>query len=181
MPAELIRYWDVIPRHPKLKWTKRNLDVIKKIVVHQLASPSYAGTKDIDNNIKYFVRPGNHIAENGCPYIPYHVIIDEDGVIYWTNPFEDISWHCKGHNTDSVGIALMGSFDGPGFKGKDGNPTKAQINSLVNVLNGFIMYMFNNIKKTDVYGHCELDPARKPSCPGDGAMRVLKEWRNTNG
>jgi len=182
MSVKIIRYFDVIPRHKTLKWAKRDIQRIKKIVVHQLASPAYPESlKDIDNNIKYFVRPGNHIAPNGCPYIPYHIIIDDDGKVYWTNPFEDISWHCKGHNTESIGIAVMGSFDGPEFKGKDGNPTKAQINSLIHVLNGFIMYMFNNLSKTDVYGHCELDPIRKPSCPGDGIMNVLKQWRNTNG
>lgn len=179
MHVQIIKYWDVIPRHSNRTWQKRDLDSITKLVVHQLASPANPGTRDIDNNIKYFTSTHNHISSKGCPYIPYHVIIDDDGKVYWCNPFEDITWHCKGYNTKSVGIGLMGSFDGPHFKGKDTNPTKEQINSLIKVLNGFIMYMFNDLKKSDVYGHCELDPGRKDACPGNGAMHALKEWRNT--
>ena len=180
MPINIIKYWNVIPRHPKLKWATRKLENITKIVVHQLASPAYPdSTKDIDNNIKYFVNPGNHIAKAGCPYIPYHVIIDDDGKVYWCNPFEDITWHCKGFNTEAVGIGLMGSFDGPGFKGKNKNPTEAQMNSLIQVLDGFRLYMFNNIQKTNIYGHCELDSKNKSACPGTEAMRVLNQWRNT--
>jgi hypothetical protein len=176
---DLIRYWDIIPHNPKLEWKTRKLEAVKRIVVHQLASPIYPNsTKDIDNNIKYFLSDNNHITPGkALPYIPYHVVIDDDGKVYWCNEFTYETWHCKGHNRDSVGIALMGSFDGPGFKGRDKEPTEPQINSLISVLNGFIMYTFNTITKKDVYGHCELDPTRKAACPGNVIMKTLKEWR----
>lgn len=177
MDTQIIKYWDVIPRHPSLKWPRRSEEQIKKLVVHQLASPFYPNThRDIDNNIKYFLKP-NHVSAKGCPYIPYHVVIDDDGVIYWCNDFLDITWHCKGYNTESIGVGLIGSFDGPGFKGKDTNPTREQINSLAQVLTGLVVDLFTPLTKQDVYGHCELDPIRKPACPGNGAMTFLHEWR----
>lgn len=174
----VIKYYNVIPRNPSKKWATRTLHKITKIVIHQLASPSYTGTKDIDNNIRYFLSPQNHITPGKpLPYIPYHVIIDEDGKAYQLNHLTDITWHCKGYNTSSIGIALMGSFDGPTFKGRDGNPTKLQINTLIKILNGLQSYPFNDVSKEDVYGHCELDPVNKENCPGNGAMHALKEWR----
>jgi hypothetical protein len=175
---DIIQYKDAFERNGE--WQQRSIDSITKIVVHQLCSPAYPeSAKDVDNNIKYFLSEENHITPGrGLPYIPYHIVIDDDGKIYWCNAYEDITYHCIGFNTVSIGIGMMGSFDGPGFKGKDGNPTQVQLDSLIATLDGFNIYPFNNLNKSTVYGHCELDPVRKPDCPGDGIMTALKAWKS---
>ena len=169
-----------LPWHPTKRWSKRKMSDIKKVVIHQTASPAYTdGPKDIFNVNNYFIKPGNHVSPTGCPHFCYHIAIDDDGIVYWCDEFTDITWHCKNYNSESIGIVLIGSFDGPSFKGKDKNPTKAQINSLVQVLNSIVLNLFEleSIKKSDIYGHCELDKLNKENCPGDGVMQFLKQWR----
>ena len=176
---KLINVIETLPWHKTKKWGKRNLSLIDRIVVHQMASPQYPGFKDIENNNKYFITPSpnNHISKDGCPHIPYHIIIDTEYRVYWCNRFEDLTWHCKGNNTNSIGVCVMGSFDGPSFKGKDKQPMLDQVQSLKKILDNLIEYQFNPLTKNDVYGHGELSSYKK-NCPGIYILNWLKNWRN---
>ncbi len=182
MDPKIINYINELPWHPKKRWSKRKFSDIKKVVIHQTASPANTtGSKDIFNINNYFIKPGNHVSATGCPHFCYHVAIDDDGTIYWCNEFTDVTWHVRGYNTESIGIVLIGSFDGPTFKGKDGKPTDAQINSLIKVLNSIILNLFElkKIKKEDVFGHTNLDPISKENCPGTIIMQILQQWKTS--
>jgi len=77
--------------------------------------------------------------------------MEHDGMILEGRPIEKMGAHCRGHNLDSIGIALIGinTF------------SKSQIKSLVQLIK-FLMKQYE-LQITDVYGHYEFD-ARK-SCP----------------
>jgi len=180
--ADIINYIDKLPWHPTKRWVKRDVKSIKKIIIHQTASKAYPyGPKDVENINKYFITPGNHISETGCPHFCYHYAVDDDGKIYVCNDLTDITWHAKGFNTVSLGIAVIGSFDGPTFVGKDHNPTDKQITSLIEFLDGFILNPFGlyNLQKSDVYLHSNLDKINKQSCPGFKISEIVEKWRTS--
>ncbi len=130
---------------------------IRKIIVHCTDS-NYGDIKTIDRWHK----------ERGFDGIGYHFLIyntlpdyssyknrkpvpENDGLIMEGRDLQKIGAHCRGHNFDSIGVALVGvnTF------------SKAQIFSLVNLVK-LLMKQFG-VGKNNVLGHYELNPAK--SCP----------------
>jgi len=50
--------------------------------------------------------------DRGFSDIGYHYLIDRDGTVTEGRPIEDAGAHAKGHNSNSVGIALWGGHGG---------------------------------------------------------------------
>lgn len=80
--------------------------------------------------------------------------LDQDGDF-----LEEVGAHVRGHNTNSLGICLVGGK--PRF-----NFTKPQFSTLQGVLNT-LTALFPD---AEVLGHCDLDPSK--DCPGF----PVKEW-----
>ncbi|APF20384.1 N-acetylmuramoyl-L-alanine amidase family 2 [Caldithrix abyssi DSM 13497] len=80
-----------------------------------------------------------------------HPVPEHDGLILEGRPIEKMGAHCRGHNYDSIGVALVGvkTF------------SKAQLYSLINLLK-LLMKQFQ-IDVDQIYGHYEFDPLK--SCP----------------
>ena len=53
-----------------------------------------------------------HTQERGWKAIGYNFLIDRDGTVANGRPVEQVGAHTKGHNANSIGIALMGGFGG---------------------------------------------------------------------
>ena len=53
-----------------------------------------------------------HTQERGWKAIGYHFVIDRDGTVANGRPVEQVGAHVRGHNANSIGIALMGGFGG---------------------------------------------------------------------
>lgn len=142
---------------------------IRKIIVHCTDS-SWGNAQIIDSWHK----------ERGWDGIGYHFLIlnsyptyrslkerrpavENDGLIEEGRPLEKMGAHCRGHNLDSVGIALVGvnAF------------SKAQIYSLQKLIK-LLLKQFN-LSINDVYGHYEFD--RMKSCPNLD-MDWFREWFN---
>lgn len=161
---------DSLPWHETRKWDRRKPSKVKYLIIHQMAS---AGTVEQINN--YAIHP-NHVSDQGAPHIFYHYFIDFDGTIFWCNDWEDITWHCKGKNTSSIGIGFRGDLRGPSHHGKEMELTKEQKKSVVQLLDYLCLTL--KIEKKNIKGHCEIDPTRKPNCPGLSAMIEIKKYRN---
>ena len=167
-------------KNENIKWDKRNLNKIKKIVIHQTASK---GTLSGVNKYHITSSPDNHISVKGSPHICYHYgichnnnDIFKNGAILKMNNLEDITWHCKGFNTDSIGILVNGNFLGPTWIPKENTePTDKQIDSLKKLLNE-LLFQFPKLSKKDIYGHCELSDY-KDNCPGNKIMIFLNNFR----
>ena len=55
-----------------------------------------------------------HVDQNGWSDIGYHFVIRRDGTIENGRPIERIGAHCKGHNSNTIGICLVGGMNGAG-------------------------------------------------------------------
>lgn len=167
-----------LPWHKTRRWAKRELNTIRKIIVHQTAATSSLQEVNI-----YHITPSpnNHISTKGAPHICYHYAIDKDGIIYKVNYLNNTVWHCLGENADSIGILILGEFSGPSFNGKE-TPTEQQLNSLKSLLDAFTdtdLEEYTNgivIKKSEIYGHRDFG---KINCPGNVIYSFIQTYKNS--
>ncbi len=150
--------------HPDRIWRKRELNQIRKIIIHQ-----EMGNSSIEQVNEYQITPGpnNHISEKGCPHFCYHFGIRNEGEIIQANELSDITWHCSGHNTSAVGIMLQGNFEGPGHEIGTSEPDERQVSSTAKLVD----FLLDSLKLSnhDVFGHYHFG---KPACPGD----IMQAW-----
>lgn len=167
---EIVNKIQELPWHPTRLWRKRPVSSIKKIILHQ-----ELGTSDIAGVNQYHITPGpnNHISSRGCPHFCYHYGIEESGEILQVNELSDITWHCKGQNEVSVGIMLVGNFNGPGYDMGSEGPNEAQLKAM----EFLVKHLQEALQLTnqDVYGHYHYG---KPACPGFVVTEWLEKWRN---
>ena len=129
-------------KHPNKIYSKRKLEVIDKIIIHHTAS----------NQSDLSVYEKHHVEVNKWPAIGYHFVINRNGDISYYNNIDLATYHCKGHNNKSVGIALVGNFT-------VGRPDPKQIDSLNDLIAFFALYFH----EVTIHGHNEF---RNTLCPG---------------
>ena len=170
---EIVDLRDQLPWHPdRPHWSgRRSIESIDKVILHQsLGHADTSGNRDVFGINNYHITPGNHISRRGCPHICYHLVIDDDGTVYQTNDFKDVVWHCRGQNTHSIGITLVGNFAGPGHDGDE--PTVEQERTFF-VLADYLMVTLG--LGTEVFaGHADYG---KAACPGYTAYDWIKKLR----
>ena len=150
----------ILPWHPTRRWSKRSVNTINKVIVHQ--SMSTGNLLSINN---YHISFNNHISKKACPHICYHYCIDKEGSVYKTNPISSTVWHCGKQNTSSIGILVIGNFTGPSYAGSE-VPTEIQLAALRYLLLDVLLLdtkIAPRVGKTDIYGHAEFG---KENCPG---------------
>jgi len=74
---------------------------INKVVVH-CSDSDYPQHDNVETIYKW------HVDERGWSDIGYHFVITKDGKINLCRPIPEIGSHCKGHNSNSIGICLTG-------------------------------------------------------------------------
>ena len=127
---------------------------INYLVVHCSDSP--AGRGDVAATIHRWHK------EKGWDGIGYHAVILENGTVQAGRPIYWTGAHCRGHNSDSLGVCLIGK----------GDYTHHQFSALRHQLNDWLV-IFPDAK---VVGHCDLDGRKK--CPlfdvkNGGSMKWL--------
>jgi N-acetylmuramoyl-L-alanine amidase len=125
---------------------------IAKIVVHHTG---------IDTSLE---KLRASVQRRGYSDIPYHFVVDTDGTLHATRPLTRMGAHCRGHNADSIGVALMGNLDRV-------PPTEAQVATLTRLIADL-----RTKWPVPVLGHCEL---RATACPGRYLRPVLDAIRYT--
>jgi len=104
----------------------RHLD---EIIIHCAATPLNwlpgATAAEKVNEIRRW-----HVKERNWSDIGYSHIIDRDGTIALGRPIERAGAHTKGHNSNSVGICLIGGKGGTANDDFADNFTQAQANAL---------------------------------------------------
>ena len=139
----------------------RALDKIEKIIIHTSDS-SYGSTSVIT---KWHLENGwdtigyNYVILNGFTNDSNHYIDDADGMLELGRSLNYVGAHCKGHNTDSIGICLIG---------KDGEFTDNQYRSLIELI-ARLKIRFEGI---EVYFHSDFD-SNKPNCPNITAQDII--------
>ena len=125
---------------------------IRKIIVHHTG---------VDTTLK---KLRASVQRRGYSDIPYHIVILPDGSVHDTRPLERMGAHCKGHNSDSVGVALMGNLDKT-------PPTEAQVAALLRLIADL-----RRRWDVPVLAHGDLRPT---ACPGRYLRPVLDAIRYT--
>ncbi|XOV94424.1 MAG: N-acetylmuramoyl-L-alanine amidase [Bacteroidota bacterium] len=112
-----------LPWHANRRWSKRSLNRIDKIIVHQ--EPGEGIVEQVNN---YHMTAPNHVSKHGCPCICYHYCIRKSGEVVQANDLSSITCHCKGENSNAIGIMLVGNFNGPGYTWAHQNQRKNRSN-----------------------------------------------------
>lgn len=131
---------------------------INKIIVHCSATPENGNytIQDIDKWHKY----------RGYKSIGYHYIIHLDGSIHKGRNEEIIGAHCKGYNSNSIGICYIGGLASDGKTPKD-TRTIAQKKSLIELL----QTLKRKYPKAIIYGHRDFS---NKACPSFNAFEEYK-------
>lgn len=132
---------------------------IDKIFVHHSASSQDTTRDQIDVWHK----------RRGWNGVGYHYVIEKDGSIMMGRLFKTIGAHCRGHNSNSIGVCVVGNYM------DDEAMTEGQEQSLVMVLHGLLSQYSLDVDQ--VYGHRELG---ETLCPGKHLFDWLSKWRIDN-
>lgn len=122
---------------------------IKKIIIHCSDTPYNKdfSAADIDSWHR----------ERGFNMIGYHYVIRLDGTVEIGRSESVIGAHCKGHNSDSIGICYIGGRLPDGSFGD--SRTYEQYLSMYSLVSSLL----DKYPDACVYGHCDFDP--KKLCP----------------
>lgn len=123
---------------------------LTEIIVHSTATPKgmNATASDIDRWHR----------QKGFACIGYHFVILRNGTIQRGRRIENVGAHCKGHNTESIGIAYVGGINE--HKQSADTRTGAQKIAL-NVLIADLVKQYPTIKK--ISGHRDYCNTACPS------------------
>ena len=123
---------------------------ITKVIVHCAATPEGRDVKT--EEIKRW-----HTEERGWSDIGYHWVVELDGSIN-EGRSEDINGaHCRGHNSDSVGICYVGGSD------SEGNPKDTRTEEQRDALVTLIKEILDRHPDAAVFGHRDFSTKACPS------------------
>jgi len=129
--------------------------MIDEIIVHCSASGPSTKMEDIRRW---------HI-DKGWDDIGYNYVIESTGLIRMGREWSLIPAHCEGHNAHSIGVCLVGGFDGRTLHRFSEN----QFKSLRVLLDG----LFMQFGKIPVWGHSHYN--KHKTCPNFD----INEWLKT--
>lgn len=140
---------------------------ITEIIVHCAATrPNWMQDATIEEKRDEIKRW--HMIDNGWRDIGYHYLIDRDGKTVGGRPLEDQGAHTAGHNSNSIGVCLIGGHGSAVNDPFDAHFTDAQDQAL-RVLIDSLKTRFPSIVK--VSGHNDYTAAK--ACPGFKVGRWL--------
>lgn len=122
---------------------------IDEIILHHSA---FDASDDTYNDVRKIYRYHRSI---GYKDIGYHYIIGKDGIVINGRPLSQVGAHCKGHNSRSIGICLIGNFD-------NYYPSRRQVISLFNLVSD-LRLKFNKNGDLLIYPHNFYG---NTACPG---------------
>ncbi len=128
------------------------LDKVTSLVVHHSATAT--------GNARVF--RALHRAVNGWADIGYHFVIGNgtlsaDGEIEPGRPLWAVGAHAREHNSDSIGICLVGNFC-------QTSPTRKQMASLTDLLTKLLEDF--SLTRSEILLHRDV-PGCRTECPGD--------------
>lgn len=134
---------------------------IDTIVIHCAATrPSMdVGAREIDQW---------HRAR-GFKCIGYHFVIRRNGKLEKGRPVEQVGAHVAGHNTNSIGICLVGGVSQKDFTKAENNFTAEQWPQLIRLIKD----LKSRFDIKSILGHNELD--KNKACPSFSVKQWLKD------
>ena len=121
---------------------------INHVIVHHTASPSSWRLETISKSHRV-----RGFAEHSGTHCGYHYVIEADGLVRLGRSVDVIGAHCKGHNSKSIGVCVVGSFEG------DDSPSDEQWSALVSLCSDLL----RQFPDAGLVGHKEM---KATLCPG---------------
>ena len=106
--------------------------------------------------------------ERGWDGIGYHKVIDLDGTIEPGRSETKPGAHCKGHNSDSIGICYIGGLD------KNGKPADTRTELQKAALTRLVADYKRRFPNAKVVGHRDMPNVHK-ACP---CFNAKEEYKN---
>lgn len=126
---------------------------INKIIIHCSATPPNMDI-GVDEIREWHTTPPENYSD-----VAYHYILRRDGHCEAGRDVEKAGAHCRGHNSDSIGVCLIGGVD------KDMKPqsnfTNAQWSALPSTIRFIRALVGDNL--LPIYGHNEFSSKACPS------------------
>lgn len=107
--------------------------------------------------------------QRGYNKIGYHYVIDLDGTVETGRHENEVGAHCKGYNSNSIGICYIGGLD-RNLSVKD-TRTQAQKDAMWEL----VIKLLSKYPNANVYGHNEFNKGK--ACP---CFDVKKEFKDVN-
>ena len=127
-----------------------------KIIIHCAAT-----TPSMDIGIEEITKWHIQRGFSGCGY---HYVIKRDGAVETGRAENDIGAHAYGHNSDSIGISLVGGIS------EDGKSEANYTDEQWLMLRELVEELIEKYPDADVIGHNDVS---KKDCP----CFNVKEWR----
>ena len=141
---------------------------IKRIIIHCAATPpTWMDGRDLAEQVQEIRRW--HVQERGWSDIGYHWIIGRDGSVATGRPEGVQGAHTRGHNTDSLGVCLIGGHGSQATDAPADHYTPAQLRALREL----VVEIQREHPGATVHGHNEFSAK---ACPGFDAARW---WRGS--
>lgn len=183
-----------------LYWDQEDPFRVEAVVVHQTNGSYDPGFKGLLNTAHFFVRDPAWEAlpddrgfkwtgrGRGWPgfgytwYVPHVPEITTSGkyIIYQTNDLKTVSWHTRGLNHRSGGIAFQGRFFEDGmhnfrpYPGENGSPSDAQMCIFEGFVNDYMVNILKLDPSTALLGHYHTG---KLTCPGKVLRTAVERVR----
>ena len=100
---------------------------------------------------------------NGWSGIGYHFVIRKDGPIEAGRPMDTVGAHCKGENTHTIGINIVGNFE-------TAWPEDAQLASAVKLIPAICRNYGFAPSASTIFGHRDFNATL---CPGENLYGLL--------
>lgn len=146
------------------KQSTNNMRTIKEIIIH--CSATAEGRNVTTEQIRHMHTAPVSKGGRGWNDIGYHYVIELDGSVHIGRPESVIGAHCKGHNSNSLGVCYVGGLAADGKTQKD-TRTVAQYDAMTKLLR----QLKQKYPQASIYGHREF--ANK-SCPCFDVKKYLK-------
>jgi len=128
----------------------KDMREIKKIIVHCADTPE--GREVKTEEIKRW-----HTEERGWSDIGYHWVVELDGSVHQGRDEAVNGAHCRGHNSDSIGICYVGGAD------SEGNPKDTRTEGQKDSLTTLIREILDRHPEAEVFGHRDFSEKACPS------------------
>lgn len=107
-----------------------------------------------------------HLA-NGWSGIGYHYLIRKDGTIERGRPRDTVGAHCFGHNSNTIGINIVGNFE-------FARPNEAQLDSAARLTAALCQLYRIRPSESTIVGHRDFN---NTACPGENMYEMIPSLR----
>ena len=138
---------------------KRDLSKVNKIVLH------CSGTR-IDQDFGAEACRNFHVNDRKWSDIGYHYYIEKDGTLVPGRNIQFVGAHCRGNNTNSIGICLEGGYN------ENGKPWRMCLPAQLQTLKKLIEVLYVTVPGAALEPHYKYND--KKTCPNFSISDLLR-------